>query len=102
MPGFIVGLAIASPILLQMLIFDNIKKLHENDFKTKYQALYNQCNSVSRSSLMNIGVYFLRRFIFVSAIVLLDDYYALSLMLVTLSNLAILLYLVSVKPFLSA
>ena len=64
-----------------------------------YSALYLRSNTDYISSLLYIGIYFMRRFIFVAAIILLDNYFTFSLILITINNLGILAYLVGIRPF---
>lgn len=64
-----------------------------------YSALYLRSNTDYISSLLYIGIYFMRRFIFVAAIILLDNYFTFSLILITINNLGILAYLMGIRPF---
>ncbi len=98
-PSLIIGLCLSLPIILQLLIIDNRRILKTQNFKDKYEPLYTRCQIEYISSILYIGVYFIRRLLFVAAIVLLEDYYSLSLLIITLTNFGTLVYLAAFRPF---
>ncbi len=99
MPAIIVGLCISFPLLMLFLIVDNYRNRDDMKFKQKFDALYARNKTSKNKYMLYIGVYFARRFVFVVALILLEDYYSITLNVIIVSNLLVVLYLAGVKPF---